>query len=109
MEDKIKKLAELEKRREQISKKLALVKRSMILNERKADAHMKICIGVSAMELIRESMIGKDIADLIYKNAQDAMKSDNPAWQKLQELREGLKISKPQKREPENFDFGSQN
>ena len=32
MEDKIKKLAELEKKREQISKKLALVKRSMILN-----------------------------------------------------------------------------
>jgi hypothetical protein len=109
MEDKIKKLAELEKKREQISKKLALVKRSMILNERKADAHMKICIGVSAMELIKESMIGKDTADLMYKNAQDAMKSDHPAWQKLQELREGLKILKPQKRESETFDFGSQN
>ena len=88
MDDKLKRLEELEKRREKISKELARVKRSMALNDRKVDAHMKICIGVTILEMAKTNKMKPVTADYFFRLAQEKAGKDNPAWTRLQRLRD---------------------
>lgn len=90
MDDKLKRLEELEKRREKIGKELARVKRSMALSDRKVDAHMKICIGVSILEIVRLKKFKPETVDSIFRIAQEKAGKNNPAWTRLQGLRDEL-------------------